>query len=181
MSWIDIFFLVVFVIGLVKGYTRGLIVELFSLVGFFIGLFIAIELTIPVAERFFTGSDYFQMFTVLVFAGLFVLTVLAVSLVAKMIKKALDLTFLGFFDNILGALAGLLKWAFILSIFFWVFDSIGLRLPKHYIDESFIYPIVVKIGPAAFQWLSEILPFIKEMIDSLKDIGEKQGAKYTFL
>ena len=88
-----------------KGYTRGLIVELFSLVGFFIGLFIAIELTIPVAERFFADSDYFQLFTVLVFAGLFVLTVLAVSLVAKMIKKVLDLTFLGFFDNILGALA----------------------------------------------------------------------------
>lgn len=173
MNFLDIFFIVVFILGAIKGFVRGFIVELFAFLAFFVGLFVAIELTIPVAHRFFSSSGYFQAFTIIVFVGLFVVAVILINLLAKIIKKALDLTFMGFFDNILGAIAGVFKWAFILSVFFWVFDSIGLRLPLDQADDSLLYPLVQAIGPGTYKWLSGILPFVNDMMDSLKNIGEK--------
>lgn len=179
MNYLDIFFLVLFGLGAIKGFLKGLIVEVFSFLAFFVGLFLSLELTIPVAENFFGGGDYFQFFTVIVFIGLFLVSVLGVNLLAKILKKALDLTFLGFFDNALGAVIGVFKWAFILSVFFWVFDSIGLRAPGQYTDTSKIYPLIENLGPATFEWISNFLPFVREMLDSLRNIGEKQKSVFT--
>lgn len=181
MNYLDLFFIIIFILGAVKGYLKGLIIELFSFLAFFVGLFVAIELTVPFANRFFQGSDYFQLLTVAVFVALFLVAVVLINLVAKTIKKAVDLTFIGVFDNILGALAAVFKWAFIISVVFWVFDSIGLRLPSTQTEASAIYPIVENIGPKTFQWLSEMLPFMRDMIDSLKNIGDKPRSVYTFL
>lgn len=181
MNYLDIFFLVVFVIGAIKGYMRGLIVEIFSFVAFFVGLFVAIELTIPVANQFFSSSDYFQAMSIAVFIVLFLIAVLLINLAAKAVKKVIDLTFLGFFDNVIGALAGAFKWAFIISVFFWVFDSIGIRFPDHLASSSVIYPYIESLGPKTFELIGNMLPFIEDMIDSLKNIGEKGKGVYTFL
>ncbi|MFY0600372.1 MAG: CvpA family protein [Cyclobacteriaceae bacterium] len=181
MSYLDIFFIVVFIIGMIKGYMKGLVMEVFSFVGFFIGLFAAIKLTIPVSGTFFEGTEYFQFLTIGVFIILFVLVVLAVGLLGKILKKAIDITFLGFFDNVLGALASLLKWAFIFSVIIWVFDSIGMRISEEWKNGSFIYPIVEVIGPKVFDWVSKVMPFVKDMIDSLENIGDKSKSVYSFL
>lgn len=166
---------------MIKGYMKGLVVEVFSFVAFFIGLFVSIKLTVPVSDSFFQGTEYFQLLTVAVFIILFVLVVLAVGLIAKVLKKAIDITFLGFFDNILGAVASLFKWAFIFSVLIWVFDSIGMRINEDWQEESVIYPIVELIGPKVFEWVSSVMPFIKEMIDGLENIGDKNKSVYTFL
>ncbi|MFY0605738.1 MAG: CvpA family protein [Cyclobacteriaceae bacterium] len=179
MNYLDIFFLVVFAIGAIKGYMKGLIVEIFSFLAFFVGLFVAIELTIPVATKFFNTSDYFQLLTIAVFVGLFLVAVLIINLGAKTIKKVVDLTFLGFLDNILGSVAGIFKWAFIVSVFFWVFDSIGVQLPLDQSEESVIYPAIESLGPKTFEILGEILPFLQDMIDSLKSIGN--GSQPSFV
>lgn len=179
MNYLDIFFIAVIAIGAVKGYMKGLVVEIFSFLAFFIGIFVAIKLTIPVANRFFDSDDYFQLITVAVFIGLFIAVILIINLIAKALKKVLDLTFLGLFDNVLGALAGVFKWTFIISVFFWVFDSIGLRLPDEQSDGSLIYPIVERLGPTVFAWVSNMLPFIQDMIDSLKNISDKHKGVYT--
>ncbi len=158
---------------------KGLLVEIFSFLAFFVGLFVAIKLTIPVANHFFDSNDYFQFITIAVFVGLFVLAVLIINLIAKALKKVLDLTFLGLLDNILGALAGVFKWAFIISVFFWVFESIGLRLPDEQSDASLIFPIIKHLGPATFELVSSMLPFLQDTIDSLKDISDKHKGLYT--
>ena len=180
MGYLDIFFILIFALGAIKGFSKGLIVELFSFLAFFIGLFAAIKLTIPFSTRFFSETDYFQLVTVGVFIALFLVAIILINLAAKALKKAVDLTFLGLFDNVLGALAAIFKWAFIISVVFWVFDSIGLRLPSEHTEESIAYPFVKNIGPKTFQWLSEMLPFIQDMIDSLKNIGDNQRSVYTF-
>ncbi len=181
MAWLDILFLIVFVIGAIKGFQKGFIIEIFSFVAFFAGLFLAIELTLPLAKIYFSGSDHFYLITVFVFIGVFIGVIFGVNLLARIIKKAVDLTFLGFFDNILGGLASIFKWAFILSVFFWVLDSIGLRLSETQMNSSVIFPWIKHIGPAVFTWMAEILPFIRDMIDSMDDISKKQRELYTFL
>ncbi|MEP4535111.1 MAG: CvpA family protein [Cyclobacteriaceae bacterium] len=181
MNYLDIFFVVIFIFGLIKGYMKGLVVEVFSFIGFFAGLFAAIELTIPVSNNFFQDSQYFQFLTVAVFIVLFILVVLLMNLLGKILKKAIDITFLGFFDNILGAIASAFKVAFILSVVIWVFGSIGLHIPEEFSGSSVLYPFIEVIGPKVFDWVSRVLPFIKDMIDSLENIGDKSKSLYTFL
>ena len=166
---------------MIKGFMKGLVVELFSFIGFFAGLFAAIKLTIPIAQNFFLDSNYFQLLTVVVFVILFIVVLLIVSVLGKVLKKVLDITFLGFFDNVLGAVASVLKWAFIFSVLIWVFDSIGIRISEDIQNESLIYPIIETIGPKMFDWLSQVLPFIKDMIEGLENIGDKSESVYSFL
>ncbi|MBV6643856.1 MAG: CvpA family protein [Cyclobacteriaceae bacterium] len=173
MSLFDIFFLVIFGLAAFKGYSKGLIVELFSLVAFFIGLFAAITFTIPVTTRFFSESEWYEIIAVGVFIALFLGLSIVVNLVAKALKKIVHLTFLGLFDNILGALAAVFKWALILSIIFWVVNAAGLSFPDEYVKTSVIMPYILLIGPKTFGVVGDIIPFFKEIFDSIDKFEEK--------
>jgi len=181
VSYFDIFLAVVFLLGAVKGYIKGLIVEIFSFLAFFVGLFISVELTVPISKAIFEGSSYFQIMTVGVFIALFIIIIVLINLGAKIIKKVIDLTFIGFFDNILGSLAAVFKWAFMISMVIWVLDSVGFSLPEAWITGSLFYGYVQDMGPLVFNWLGDLLPFIKDMIDSLENIGDNKLETYTFL
>jgi len=69
--------------------------------------------------------------------------------------------------------------AFIISVFFWVFDSIGVHLPNEYADQSFIFPYIELLGPKTFSYLGEILPFLQDVFDSLKDVKDQASTSYT--
>ena len=85
MEVIDIVLIVLLALGAVKGYNKGLIVEVFSLVAFFLGLFIAIEFTTPLSLRFFGDNPMFHVISVAVFLfsqlGIDELTVLCIVLI----------------------------------------------------------------------------------------------------
>lgn len=179
MNYLDIFFVAVFVLGAIKGYVKGLIVEVFSFLAFFIGLFMAIELTIPISSLLFRDSGFFQVITVLVFMGLFLVIVVLINLTGRFIKKAVNIVFLGLVDNVLGSIAAIFKWTFILSVMIWVFGSVGFTLPKNLTEGSFCYSYVQFMGPEVFDWLSRVLPFIREMIDSLENIGDRNPSSFT--
>ena len=175
MSTIDLILIGFLVLGGFKGYKQGFIIEVFSFLAFFIGLFLALELTIPVSLSLFGGSSFFGAGAVVVFIALFILLSILIKTMAKAIKKAVDLSLLGGVDNILGLVIGVLKWAFVLSVVFWVFDSIGIDLVKKYSDETLIFPYIVGIGPKVFEWVSLILPIFKDLLDSMDSLPEKNS------
>ena len=100
---------------------------------------------------------------------------------AKGLKKAVDITVFGTLDNIVGGLAGILKWGFILSIVSWVLHSVGWDFESEYADDSIIFPYIRNIGPAIFGWLSEIMPFIQDLIDSMEKMPQSKDTYMTFL
>ncbi len=179
MSTFDIVILVILGFGTFKGYTRGFIVEFFSFLAFFIGLFVALELTVPVAEWLFRNSSFFELLSILVFIALFILLSLAIKAGARILKGMIDATIFGALDNVVGALAGMIKWIFILSIITWVFDSVGFNIEDRYASDAVIFPYIVDIGPKIFSWLSEILPFIQDLIDSLENMSKKDDSLMT--
>ncbi|MEQ8907329.1 CvpA family protein [Ekhidna sp.] len=181
MSTLDIILLVLLGVGAVKGYARGFIVETLSFLAFFIGLFLALELTIPVSTGLFGGTGYFEIAAILVFIGLFLLLSLAIKAGAKALKSMVDMTIFGSVDNLIGAFAGAFKWAFIFSILFWVFESVGVDLTERYAKDAIIFPYIVGIGPTVFGWLGEILPFIKDLIDSLDTLPKDKDTFMTLL
>lgn len=173
MSTFDIGLLVILGFGAVKGYSRGFVVEILSFIAFFIGLLLALELTVPVASNLFGDSSYFEAIAVIVFIALFILLSLGIKIAAKALKSAIDMTIFGTVDNLAGAIAGILKWAFILSVIFWVFDSVGFDLGEKYADHTLLFPYIVGIGPTVFEWLGYIIPFVQDLIDSMENMPKR--------
>ncbi|MEP5614351.1 MAG: CvpA family protein [Cyclobacteriaceae bacterium] len=181
MEIFDIILLVLLGFGAFKGYQQGLVVAVVSFFAFFVGLFIALEFTIPVSLYLFGSSSFFDIGAVIVFIALFVLLSFLIKLGAKAIKNMVDFTFFGTLDNALGAIAGIFKSAFILSIIFWVFESVGFDLVMRYSDGTVIFPYIVGIGPTVFEWLSGLLPFIEDLIDMMKDLPGSKDSVLTHL
>lgn len=181
MGVLDIVLLVVLGFGAIKGFRQGFIVEIFSFFAFFVGLFVALEFTIPVALYLFGSSSFFDVGAIVVFIGLFILLSFLIKLGAKAIKNIVDFTFFGTLDNAFGAIAGVFKSAFILSIILWVFDSVGFDIVDRYSDGTVIFPYIVVIGPTVFGWLSGILPFIEELIDTMDHLPRSKDSVLTFL
>jgi membrane protein required for colicin V production len=173
MEIADIILIVLLGLGAVKGYLKGFVVEVFSLLAFILGLFIAIEFTVPVTLKYFEGHAWFHVISIGVFLVLFLIITIVINFIAKAIKKALDLTFFGTFDSVFGAILGIFKWALILSVVLWVFDAVGLSLPMRYVGDSFLMPIIGGVGPVVFDWIGQVLPFFRDIFDSLEKFQKK--------
>ena len=179
MGTFDIIVMILLILGGVKGYRNGFIIEFFSFLAFFIGLFLALELTVPVSVGLFGESSYFDVAAILVFFGLFLLLTIAIKAGAKALKNMVDMTIFGSLDNLVGAFAGAFKAAFIISIVFWVFESVGFDLIERYADDTFIFPYIVNIGPTVFGWLSEVIPFIRDLMDSMDQMPKGKDSYMT--
>lgn len=176
MITLDIVILILVGLGALKGYRRGFVVEIFSFVAFFIGLYLALELTIPVSVGLFGETSYFGIISVVVFIALFILLSLLIKAGAKALKNMIDTTLLGAVDNLAGALAGGIKWAFILSMIFWVFSSVGFDLASRYAPNAIVFPYILHIGPAIFEWLGQVIPMIRDFMDSMQNMPKEQYA-----
>ena len=168
----------IFIAAAFKGYSNGFIVELFSLLAFFIGLFLALELTIPVSLRFFGENSYFEVIAIVVFIGLFILLSYLIRVTAKMIKKAVDITPFGTLDNLVGAIAGAFKAALVISIILWVASSVGIDFQKSYAEGSVILPYIGAVGPAVFEAFGYLIPLFDDLIDTMDNIPK---TKDTFI
>ena len=160
---------------------NGFIVEVVSFFGFFIGLILALQFTIPVTTWLFVDSSYVDIIAIGVFVGLFVLLTLGLKLGAKMLKKMIDVTIFGTLDTLVGAITGVAKWGFLISMLAWIFDSVGFEVQKSFLNESVIFPYLVQIGPASFEWIGRLIPYVQDLIDSLDSIPSAKQEYLTFV
>ncbi len=160
---------------------NGFIVEVVSFFGFFIGLILALQFTIPVTTWLFADSSYVDIIAIGVFVGLFVLLTLGLKLGAKMLKKMIDVTIFGTLDTLVGAITGVAKWGFLISMLAWIFDSVGFEVQKSFLNESVIFPYLVQIGPASFEWIGRLIPYVQDLIDSLDSIPSAKQEYLTFV
>lgn len=86
----------------------------------------------------------------------------------------MDLTILGAFDNFAGAILGLFKWGFMISLLLWVAHSFEFNVPKEVTEDSVVYPMITPIAPAAVAFLDSYTPVIDHSVKSIRklvDIG----------
>ena len=181
MSTFDIIIIVFLILGAFKGYKQGLIVEVFSFIAFFLGLFLALEFTIPISMNLFESTSFFDVGAIIVFIALFILLSILIKAAAKAIKKMVDFTFLGTLDNILGSVAGLFKSAFIISVILWVFSSVGFDIVNRYVDDTMVLQYIVPLGPVVFEWASSVIPYVKDLIDTMENLPNGGDSLLTYL
>jgi membrane protein required for colicin V production len=164
---IDIIFGTLMVIALVKGYKKGLIIALFSIVAYIIGLAAAIKLSTFVAgilENHFTTTGKWLPF--ISFILVFILVVLLVHWGGKLIEKMAELTMMGWLNKLGGIFFYALIYTIIFSVFLFYAEKIKI-LSEATIAESFIAPYIKPWGPQIIEGIGKVIPLFKNMFEDL--------------
>lgn len=172
MNTVDIVIGIILLVGAVRGFSRGLFVEVTTLVGLILGIYGAIHFSHFLSDFLKSSVSWDESMIQLVsFAGTFLIILIALVLLGKAMTKVAETLALGFFNKMVGAIFGFLKYALILSIVLIVYDEINASLrfvEKEKTKSSILYEPVKNFAPAIFPNLVKV-----ERKNAVKKIGKK--------
>ena len=161
MNIIDIIIACLLLFGLIIGYKRGLFVELTSLVGLVLGVYGAIHFSYFLSNFLESKVSWDpSLIQVMAFAGTFIIIVIALVLLGKALTTIAETIMLGFFNKILGAVFGALKYALILSVVLIIFSEFNKTfkfMDKSKTRDSVLYEPVKNLAPFIFPKLVTIV------------------------
>jgi membrane protein required for colicin V production len=150
--------------GAYGGYKNGFIVSLFSLMAIVLGLLGGFKLMgwamVFLADKYNVDQ---KVLPYLAFAFVFLLIVISVGLVGRLIKITIGKSVLGQFDQIAGALLGVIKTTFMISVVLWISDSLNINFPEHWTAKSWLHPMTAGFAPKITDWVSEVLPVFQDI------------------
>jgi membrane protein required for colicin V production len=174
---IDVAFLIVMIIAVFQGYSKGFIVGIFSFIGFLIGLAAALKLSAIVAHRLeFSADISTKWLPVVSFALVFILVVFLVNIGARILKKAVSMVLLGWVDKLGGIILYMVIYSIIFSVLLF-FGTKTLILKPETIATSSVYSFVSPWGPKVIDSLGKILPVFKDLFSQLEHFFENIGTK----
>jgi membrane protein required for colicin V production len=160
MNILDIILGALILFGLVRGLSKGLFVEVASLVALIAGIYGAIYFSDFAAEFLESRVDWNEKtISITAFAITFVIIVLTISLAGKALTKLADFAALGILNKLLGGVFGALKIGLILSVVLMIFNTMNKTLPfieDEELQDSILYKPVKSLVPLIFPY------FIKE-------------------
>lgn len=166
MAVIDIVLGALLLFGLIRGFTKGLFVEVASLLALIIGVYGAIHFSHFATEFLENRVDWSEKYINLAsFTITFIIIVFAISLAGKALTKLADFAALGVLNKLLGGLFGFLKIGLILSIILMIFSSVNKTIPfvnDDDIEDSVLYEHVRSLAPMIFPNIIEIQEKIEE-------------------
>lgn len=174
---IDILFFIFMIMAVIKGYNRGLIVALFSILAFIIGIAAAMKLSAVVANNLKESiSVSSQWLPIISFIVVFIIVVLLVRLGAKLIEKTFRVVLLGWVNKLSGVLLFAVLYTIILSII--LFYAKKMNIIKHEtIVQSATYNYIEPWGPKVIDGFGKIIPLFKNMFNDLESFFDNISKK----
>lgn len=152
MNYIDIILGILLLWGLVRGFMKGLFVSLASLIALVAGIYIAIHFSHIIGEYLQQYVDWQEgVMKLAAFAITFLLVVILISLAGKLLTKIADYAALGIVNKLLGAVFGVLKFAFIASVVLMFVDAVNQKvtfIKQETLNSSILYTPVRTLAPA---------------------------------
>jgi membrane protein required for colicin V production len=176
---IDIIFAVILIIAVIKGLRKGLVVALFSIVAFIIGLAAAIKLSAVVAvylQKNVSVSNHWL--PVISFMIVFIVVVVLVNLGGKLVEKTFEMAFFGWANRIGGAVFYVLLYTIIFSVFLFYAEKINF-IKQDTVSNSVMYPYIKPWGPAVINTFGNIIPLFKDSFQQLESFFEELSDKIT--
>ena len=175
MNSLDYILLIPLLYGLYRGFTKGLIIELASLLALTLGIYGALHFS---SFTFEFLSDYVEIKTVylqLASYGLtFLIIVMVISLTGKALTMLIKLVALGFINRMMGAIFGSIKVLLILSVFILFFDRFNKQfgmVKDEVLNASLMYnPIRIQ----AEQFYPNVLEEFERQKESIEDMKENE-------
>lgn len=176
---IDFIFAALLIMALIKGYKKGFIIAIFSVIAFILGLAAALKLSAVVAEYLKDSVNVSaKWLPFLAFIIIFFVVVILVRLGAKLIEKAFQVVLLGWLNRIGGILLYAVLYLIILSIFIFYAEKLHLLQPST-IQNSQTYTFIQPWGPKVMDNFGKLIPSFKDMFTELGDFFNSLSNKIS--
>ncbi|MEP6595242.1 MAG: CvpA family protein [Ginsengibacter sp.] len=165
---IDIIFILVLVMAIFNGLSRGFVFGIFSFLAIVIGLAAALKLSVVVA-RYLEHSVIAatKWLPLLSFVLVLILVIILVGLLARLIKRALQFALLGWLDSLAGMILYIVLYTIVFSIFLFYAEKLMLLSPNA-IASSKTYPYMAFWGIKVMDNIGKIIPLFKDMFAELE-------------
>ncbi len=166
---IDFTFAALIILAIIKGYQKGFIIAVFSIIAFIIGMAAALKLSTAVAgylKESLSVSDKWLPFVA--FALVFLIVIILVRLGAKLIEKTFQAVMLGWLNRIGGIVLYATLYLIILSIFIFYAEKLHLLQPSA-IESSQTYHFIQPWGLKVMDNFGRLIPAFKDMFTELGD------------
>ncbi len=165
------------VIAVLKGYRKGLIVALFSIIAFIIGLAAALKLS-AVAASYLKDSVNIsaKWLPFIAFIIVFIGVVLLIRMGGKLIEKAVQVALLGWLNRIGGIILYAAIYIIILSFFLFFAEKLGFIKPS-VIQSSLTYDFIQPWGPKLINSFGKVLPVFKDTFIELESFFDSVSNK----
>lgn len=172
---IDIAYIIIMIVAVFKGFSKGLVVGIFSFLAFIIGLAAALKLSVLVAHYFGPHSGISaKWLPVLSFVLVFIVVAFLVNICARIIKKTISLAMLGWLDKMGGILFYIIIYTIIFSVILFFAEKTFLIKPGTIADSS-VVGFVAPWGPKVIDNLGKIIPVFKDLFLQLQSFFENLG------
>ncbi len=151
MNLLDIILIIPLILGGIGGFRRGLFLELATLTGLILGVFLAAILADVTGQVITAIVDWNPIpFMILVFIIVFVVVWMLVRALGAALTKLFKVVMLNFFNRLAGMAFGIIKYAFLISlllIFINYLDQHFDILSAQAREGSFLYPVIEGFAP----------------------------------
>ena len=178
MNYLDIIIAIVLLLFGWRGWRKGLIIEVVTLLAFVVGIYGAMHFSDFTAEhlRDFMEIDPKYLNTI-AFVLTFVLLVILVNLIGKAVTRLIRAMNLTFFNKLGGFLFGAAKGVLLCSTFVLVLNNLQMLgvVKEEVKQDSYIYPYVEETVPYLYKGFDLVKGYAHELFqtDESNDGNEK--------
>lgn len=164
---VDILCVVLIVLAVIKGYSKGLVVALFSFLAIVVGVIAAVKFSSIVAgwleESTNVGNRWLPFLSfIIIIAGV----VIGVRLLAKFIEKSMQVVMMGWLNRLGGILLYLAIYLMVFSVVIFYLEKLNILKPET-LSSSVSYPVISPFAPKIIEGVGAVIPWFSDMFSQL--------------
>lgn len=161
MNTLDIVILVLFIPGILRGMSKGLLEQAITLIGIVLSVYLAFKFSGAACAWLAQYLNVSQtVLNILGFAAVLVLVLLVVMFVAKFITAAVEKASLGWLNKVLGLVFSIAVSAMVIGLIIIMFDTVNGKfglVKSPVLQDSLLYGALKDFGYFVFPYLKKLL------------------------
>jgi len=161
----DILFLLFIAIGFYQGYKNGIIYSLFSIVGWFLGIFAALRFSYLMLDLL-QGVAHLSPKTLAIISFILVLALVVglMKLIGWGLEQILKSFSMNLFNQIFGGIIHSLVGLYVLCVFIWFLNRLDV-FPQKQKTSSHVYPYIDNLAPKVMEVSGKVVPVFKDTFE----------------
>lgn len=170
---IDIVFIIMLIMAVIRGWQRGLVIAIFSIIGLIVGIVAAMKLSALVAEWMKDSTSISAKWLPFIsFAVVFIAAVLLIRLGANLLEATLEVALLGWANKLGGILLYIIIYTLAYSVILFYAEQLKI-IGAESIQQSVTYAYIQPLGPWVVDGIGKLIPAFKDMFTELESFFEK--------
>lgn len=155
-------------LGAYEGYKKGLLMSIVGIFGFVLAIVLGIYFMEFVGNWLASETKQETLaIPIVAFLLIFFGTLFLINIAGRALKKMLGLVLLGGLDSLGGAVLGIVRMGFFISLLVWVLGKLELESLKNWEANSDYLSFIEPLTPEVLELVGPILPAVKDASQEL--------------